>query len=260
MVWNARILAEEEKHRQHHMDGKCSCGIIFPGEDAEERGRSREVKECIVQGGEYNGQGNGAAAPLLQGPGVVGSTFPTSLRMPQAGPIGIGYSYVPAIAPVALTDLPMAPISYSQAPGYTREWELQDGGAFRYFGYHIEQGNGSQTFTAVDAPGFGYNPENPTGMKWYPEATVPSSKPFARPDQAPHHALHHHVPRKGYTTHRNKHRGSKSSEPEVRGSKSTEPISTRSSSTEPERDACHGSEEFEWKEPVIVTSNMDGSS
>ncbi|KAH8602553.1 hypothetical protein B0O99DRAFT_696946 [Bisporella sp. PMI_857] len=41
VVWNAKVLAEEEKHRQRHFRGECDCEITFAGEDPERRGRAR---------------------------------------------------------------------------------------------------------------------------------------------------------------------------------------------------------------------------
>ena len=259
VIWNARILAEEEKHRQKHLDEECSCGLIFPGEDIEKRGRSREPQECAVQRSQYIGSESGLDVPLLQSPLVMASTFPTTVPTSTAGPIGIGYSYVPAIAPSTIPGLPVASIRYSQAPRYTSDLEQLDGGAFHYFTYNVEQGNRTPGVDPVSTPGFVYNSENPLGMKWYPDTTNldPPSMPFARQDQVSHNP---HVPRKGYKTHRNKHRGSKSSEPEVRGSRSIIPIGTRSSSAEPDRDAYNQSAEFESREPVIVTSDMEDSN
>ena len=275
VVWNSRVLAEEEKHRQHHLDNECGCGVIFPGEDVENHGRYREP-QFVLHRDEISELENRPIVRVPQGPGGIEGT-PSILPVSPVGPMTVGYDYMPAIAPaiapvaIATTDVtntyvpdnPMAPFSYNQIPGYTREWEQPGGGAYRFFGSHIEQGTGSLPLSPIaTTTGYGHNIDNPTGMKWYPDTTNlgPPSQPFIRPDSNGNYNQSH-VPRKGHRAHRNKYKGSKLSEPEpeVRGFKSTD-TGTRSSSTGPEKDIHRQNEEFDLKEPVIVTSNVDIST
>jgi hypothetical protein len=44
VVWNAKVLKEEEEHRARHLNGDCLCEVIFEGEDREKRLRPRGRK------------------------------------------------------------------------------------------------------------------------------------------------------------------------------------------------------------------------
>lgn len=44
VVWNAKVLKDEEEHRARHLAGECQCEVIFEGEDREKRLRSRPRK------------------------------------------------------------------------------------------------------------------------------------------------------------------------------------------------------------------------
>lgn len=67
-MWNAKVLKEEEMHREQHLAGECLCEVIFDGEDREKRLRPRpkgkQVKEAIkkvresAKYGEASGGGN----------------------------------------------------------------------------------------------------------------------------------------------------------------------------------------------------------
>lgn len=55
VVWNAKVLKDEEEHRQSHMRGGCSCEVVFPGEEREKK-RSRGGKgkaKAIIDGRNY---------------------------------------------------------------------------------------------------------------------------------------------------------------------------------------------------------------
>ncbi|CZS94595.1 uncharacterized protein RAG0_04548 [Rhynchosporium agropyri] len=55
VLWNAKVLADEEKHRKQHSMGDCDCPVIFDAADRERRLRSR------------NGRGKGKGKELTQG-------------------------------------------------------------------------------------------------------------------------------------------------------------------------------------------------
>ncbi|KAJ5032761.1 uncharacterized protein L3040_009353 [Drepanopeziza brunnea f. sp. 'multigermtubi'] len=44
VVWNSRVLKEEEEHRARHYMGECDCPVIFDTEDRERRPRPRPAK------------------------------------------------------------------------------------------------------------------------------------------------------------------------------------------------------------------------
>jgi hypothetical protein len=43
VVWNIKVLKEEEEHRGRHLRGECFCEVRFEGEDREERLRERSA-------------------------------------------------------------------------------------------------------------------------------------------------------------------------------------------------------------------------
>jgi hypothetical protein len=45
VLWNKQVLAEEEKHRQQHLDGTCGCNTVFKGV-AEEREKLKVQQEA----------------------------------------------------------------------------------------------------------------------------------------------------------------------------------------------------------------------
>ncbi|TVY32663.1 hypothetical protein LSUB1_G006916 [Lachnellula subtilissima] len=44
IIWNIKVLREEETHKERHMAGECLCEVIFEGEDREKRLRPRSGK------------------------------------------------------------------------------------------------------------------------------------------------------------------------------------------------------------------------
>lgn len=44
VVWNAKVLKEEDEHRGHHRRGECKCEVIFDQEERERRLRPRPNK------------------------------------------------------------------------------------------------------------------------------------------------------------------------------------------------------------------------
>ncbi|KAH7364533.1 hypothetical protein BKA65DRAFT_572955 [Rhexocercosporidium sp. MPI-PUGE-AT-0058] len=44
VLWNAKVLADEEKHRKQHAAGDCDCPVIFDAADRERRLRHRSGK------------------------------------------------------------------------------------------------------------------------------------------------------------------------------------------------------------------------
>lgn len=44
VVWNMKVLREEEEHRHRHLRGECDCEVVFDGEDREKRVRPRPGK------------------------------------------------------------------------------------------------------------------------------------------------------------------------------------------------------------------------
>ena len=41
ILWNIKVLKEEERHKEQHLAGECLCEVIFEGEDREKRLRPR---------------------------------------------------------------------------------------------------------------------------------------------------------------------------------------------------------------------------
>ena len=69
VLWNAKVLKDEEEHRLRHKRGECNCEVIF---DAEERGRrvrprsgkgkGKETDVQVLQDGDDTIQGNASNA------------------------------------------------------------------------------------------------------------------------------------------------------------------------------------------------------
>lgn len=84
VLWNARVLEEEESHKQLHLRGQCNCGTIFEEEGLEKRvrfmvgnGKGKEVAEndyvgqemeaSSIHAGHGAGERNGAGGQIYGG-------------------------------------------------------------------------------------------------------------------------------------------------------------------------------------------------
>lgn len=76
VVWNFRVLKEEEEHRERHMKGECFCEVRFEGEDRDRHLRARAANmavEGMSQGQGYVLHGAQATAPNIS---MMGQGFP----------------------------------------------------------------------------------------------------------------------------------------------------------------------------------------
>ncbi|TVY54014.1 hypothetical protein LCER1_G002645 [Lachnellula cervina] len=64
IIWNIKVLREEEIHKERHMAGECLCEVIFEGEDREKRlrprsGKGKEKPVEKAHGGASSGEASG---------------------------------------------------------------------------------------------------------------------------------------------------------------------------------------------------------
>ncbi|KAL5320609.1 hypothetical protein ACEPPN_011419 [Leptodophora sp. 'Broadleaf-Isolate-01'] len=187
VLWNAKVLADEEKHRQQHANGDCDCPVIFDAADRERRLRPR------------SGKGKGNGKELTQGePSGAGRTEGENLRDDRRGASNFGYDAHRD------NDGPTAPRQYDNGGDTSRDdqqgWAPQGQNStfsYEYTGYHFEGPGPIRSDLEHLARGFGI-PQNGfvppqflssntlmmnqpgAGMKWYPEhqAHLPVLPPF----------------------------------------------------------------------------------
>ncbi|KAH6675686.1 hypothetical protein B0J14DRAFT_561399 [Halenospora varia] len=63
VLWNQKVLAEEEEHRQAHLRNECLCEVVFDGEDKEYR-----AKLAKEQRAKQKGKGRANVANAFQDP------------------------------------------------------------------------------------------------------------------------------------------------------------------------------------------------
>jgi len=51
VLWNKAVLAEEETHRERHVEGECGCGTVFKGVVEERLVRQREKERAGLMNG-----------------------------------------------------------------------------------------------------------------------------------------------------------------------------------------------------------------
>lgn len=61
ILWNIKVLKDEERHKEQHLAGECLCEVIFEGEDREKRLRPRsgKGKAKAAHGEARSGDGSG---------------------------------------------------------------------------------------------------------------------------------------------------------------------------------------------------------
>ncbi|KAK0118832.1 hypothetical protein ONS95_007711 [Cadophora gregata] len=187
VLWNAKVLAEEEAHRKRHQLGECDCSVIFDAADRERRLRPRSTR------------GKGNANERAQGePVEAGRIEGKRFRDGERGSSNFGYDAH------RNNDGPAGPRPYEYGGGGAREsqqeWAPQQsksGITYEYAGYHFEgpgpvRSDMEHLARGLGIPQGGYVPpqylhsntlmmDQPgAGMKWYPEkqGQLPVLPPF----------------------------------------------------------------------------------
>ncbi|KAL2064785.1 hypothetical protein VTL71DRAFT_3924 [Oculimacula yallundae] len=187
VLWNQKVLADEEKHRKQHAMGECDCPVIFDVADRERRLRPR------------SGKGKGKNRELIQGePSEAGRLEGKHLREDRHPLSTFGYEAH------RTNDEPAGPRPYDHRGQNIRDsqqgWGSQNQNNthhYEYTGYHFQ--GPSSVHSDIDhlASGLGipqngfvpeqYFPANTLmmdqpgcGMKWYPEqqSQLPVPQPY----------------------------------------------------------------------------------
>jgi hypothetical protein len=142
IVWNTKVLREEEEHRGRHIRGECGCEVIFDGED----------REKIVTPRLGRGKGKGKA--------LEGGTFEQRGERHASEESGGMEIVLAAEAGTAVT---------------REEWEPEaQMAAYNYTGYYLEHSHPqlANTAPAIVAASDGYTASGEVmgaGIKWYPD-------------------------------------------------------------------------------------------
>ena len=192
VVWNIKVLKDEEDHRERHLRGECMCEVIFEGEDREERIQPHGGKEKLKGKGkndiqkESEGEGDGkdgvyemeeGSAASFEGHQVEsdqGSYGGHALAVEASAAFGGGRRDIEDHFGVQ-----NAVMKKEARP--RQEWELQaQAAAYEYIGYYVGAGQnqGSQStdpgqsyampLGAFDLQGQLPMGQSGAGMKWYP--------------------------------------------------------------------------------------------
>jgi len=90
IVWNAKVLREEEEHRGRHLRGECLCEVKFEGEEREKwfkDGLTNQTRDSTSRGQDFvQLPGQEKASTLV---GTAGETYPGFAHqawVPQGSP------------------------------------------------------------------------------------------------------------------------------------------------------------------------------
>lgn len=134
IVWNAKVLKEEEEHRFRHLRGECGCETVFNGEDREKKVRPRP------------GKGKGKGKGKVSRGGSTSESYGTRHDSEEA------------------TGLEVILAGETGSAVTREEWEPEAQlAAYDYTGYYYDQ-NHTYVADAYDAGGEVMG----AGMKWYP--------------------------------------------------------------------------------------------
>ncbi|KAG0650685.1 hypothetical protein D0Z07_2402 [Hyphodiscus hymeniophilus] len=174
VVWNMKVLKDEEEHRARHLRGECTCEVIFDGEDREKRLHTR--------GGKDKGKGKGkeqSRREQLQGFPVIGQgMYKQGMAMGEPGGYGSGGGggkpgHDTQEYESMEHDMQMVKLDDDLAC-----WEpAAQMAAYEYAGYYIEDGQSQGTYPepsytvalGSDQGGQLSMGEVGSGMRWYPQ-------------------------------------------------------------------------------------------
>ncbi|PVH88554.1 hypothetical protein DL98DRAFT_628578 [Cadophora sp. DSE1049] len=187
VLWNAKVLAEEDAHRKRHQQGDCDCPVIFDAADRERRLRPR------------SGKGKGKGKELTQGEFVeAGRAEGENLCDEERGSSNFGYDAHRD------NDGPAGPRQYDNGGDSAREFQqglalqgLKSSFTYEYAGYRFEgpgpvRSDMEHLARGLGIPQGGYVPpqylhpntlmmnQPGAGMKWYPDKQdqLPVLPPF----------------------------------------------------------------------------------
>lgn len=210
VLWNQKVLKEEEEHRVKHQNGECECPVIFDAEERERR-RTRPAKKGKGKGKEIGFGGRSAGSvhgdesmEMVRGGGPVHT--PVRERAGHYGGYERDEPAGPQYPPRGGADYYRSPVSSKadKKPDINHQQQQQQGwgnehavggSGFDYVGYYVA-GQGRKDMHQVEQgmgfPADGFVPQNAlwsgqmqldqpgAGMKWYPEQNrdLPVLPPF----------------------------------------------------------------------------------
>ncbi|KAI9053745.1 hypothetical protein LZ554_002696 [Drepanopeziza brunnea f. sp. 'monogermtubi'] len=188
VVWNSRILKEEEEHRARHYMGECDCPVIFDAEDRERQPRPRPAKgkgrsKEVLRGEDHfnygwrEGNDNGGYGdhhPVGGSEDRATSGYSTEPSGPQVPRLGGD----PLVASNQGSSTDSS--ANNQFTWPSRQLPDQDRSAIEHF--HRGEGFPPEGSLSQDTTWFGQTVMNQpgAGMKWYPEhnTNMPVLPPF----------------------------------------------------------------------------------
>ncbi|KAF4624097.1 hypothetical protein G7Y89_g14077 [Cudoniella acicularis] len=167
VVWNQKVLAEEEKHREKHLHGDICCDVIFEGEDREKRLKMMKSKHRTTgptparePGGEVR---YAFATQKPSGDGEAGPSEGSEARYARVEQYGSNIKNQGSQATPS--------IEMSTCP--RRGWEPKaTQAAYQYLGYYVRDSPQQRPVQSHPQPGadpsnYGYGAVIPTPVQGY---------------------------------------------------------------------------------------------
>lgn len=160
VVWNAKVLKEEEEHRARHLRGECLCEVIFEGEDRQKR--------LCTRGGKGKGKGTGREIDQSEQQGDMGVVDHGAfeLRTGEGEPGGCDGRDDVGEQDGMENNMALVKVEEDvDREGWETETQMA---AYEYAGYYVDSGHNQvidpEQSYAIAHGGYG---QEGAGMKWY---------------------------------------------------------------------------------------------